>query len=81
MSDGSILRQHFSDYMVLRGLSTNTQETYILAVLGLARYYNRSPAKLSNDQIQAYLLYLIRDRCQAWSTFIVKKQSKKTCLF
>jgi len=71
MSAGSILRQRFNDYMVLRGLSANTQEAYILAVLGLARYYNQSPAKLSNDQIQAYLLYLIKDRCQAWSTLNV----------
>jgi len=47
MSAGSILRQRFNDYMVLRGLSPNTQEAYILAVLGLARYYNQSPAKLS----------------------------------
>ena len=57
--------------MVLRGLSPNTQEAYVLAVLGLARYYNQSPAKLSNDQIQAYLLYLIKDRCLDWSTLNV----------
>jgi site-specific recombinase XerD len=57
--------------MVLRGLAPNTQEAYILAVLGLARYYNQSPAKLSNDQIQAYLLYLIKDRCLAWSSLNV----------
>ncbi len=36
MSAGSLLRQRFNDYMVLRGLSPNTQETYMLAVLGLA---------------------------------------------
>jgi len=57
--------------MVLRGLAPNTQEAYILAVLGLARYYNQSPAKLSNDQIQDYLLYLIKDRCLAWSSLNV----------
>ena len=71
MSAGSILRKHFYDYMVLRGLAPNTQEAYILAVLGLARYYNQSPAKLSNDQIQDYLLYLIKDRCLAWSSLNV----------
>ena len=71
MSAGSILRKHFNDYMVLRGLAPNTQEAYILAVLGLARYYNQSPAKLSNDQIQDYLLYLIKDRCLAWSSLNV----------
>lgn len=71
MSNGSILRTRFNDYMVLRGLAPNTQEAYILAVLGLARYYDQSPAKLSNDQIQAYLLYLIKDRCLAWSSLNV----------
>jgi len=68
MSSGSILRKRFNDYMVLRGLSPNTQEAYIQAVSGLALYYNQSPARLSNDQIQTYLLYLIKDRCLAWSS-------------
>ena len=68
MSSGSILRKRFNDYMVLRGLSPNTQESYIQAVSGLALYYNQSPARLSNDQIQTYLLYLIKDRCLAWSS-------------
>ena len=71
MSTGTLLRKRFNDYMVLRGLSPNTQEAYILAVIGLSRYYNQSPANLSNDQIQAYLLHLIRDRAQAWSTLNV----------
>ena len=68
MSSGSILRKRFNDYMVLRGLSPNTQESYIQAVSGLALYYNQSPARLSNDQIQTYLLYLIKARSLAWSS-------------
>ena len=27
----------------------------------MAKYYNRSPEKISNDEIQQYLLHLIKD--------------------
>jgi len=43
-TDGkSVLRKRFCDYMVLRGLSEKTQEAYLGAVVGLVRYYRRSP--------------------------------------
>jgi len=54
--------------MVLRGLSEKTQEEYLRGVVGLVRYYRRSPDQLSNAEIQAYLLYLIKDRKLAWSS-------------
>lgn len=64
----SPLREQFSNYITLRGFSPKTKEAYIGAVAGLAKYYNQSPDKLSNDQIQAYLLYLIEKRKLAWSS-------------
>jgi integrase/recombinase XerD len=68
-NDGkTVLRKRFCDYMVLRGLSESTQEQYLRAVVELVRYYRRSPDRLSNAEIQAYLLHLIRDRKIAWST-------------
>lgn len=68
-NDGKrVLRKRFCDYMVLRGLSENTQEGYVRSVVGLARHYRRSPDQLSNDEIQGYLLYLIQDRKLAWSS-------------
>lgn len=64
----SELRARFLSYMAVRRLASKTQEAYIAAVSGLADYYNKPPDKLSNEQIQEYLRYLIKDRKLAWST-------------
>ena len=64
------LRQRMIDAMVLRGFAARTQETYLLAVGQLARHHHhhRSPELLSDEQIQAYLLYLLQERQRARST-------------
>ena len=56
------LRQRMLDALQLRGMAPRTQETYIDAVSRLARHYHRSPELLSADEVQAYLLHLLRDR-------------------
>lgn len=43
----SALRKQMQADVVLRGLAARTQESYIAAVVGLSRYYDRSPAKMS----------------------------------
>jgi len=73
-NDGkSVLRKRFCDHMVLRGFSEKTQEAYLLAMVGLARHYRRSPDRLSSAEIQAYLLYLIQERKLAWSSVNVAR--------
>ena len=62
------LRRRMDADMVVRGKADRTRETYLAAVTGLARYYHRSPDRISDDEVQAYLLYLIRDRRRSWST-------------
>ena len=62
------LRQRMTDDMVVRRMSERTQEAYLAAVAALARYYRRSPDQITDEEVQAYLLYLIRDRKRAWST-------------
>ncbi len=62
------LRQRMTDDMVVRRMSERTQESYLAAVAGLARYYRRSPDQITDEDVQAYLLHLIRDRKRAWST-------------
>jgi integrase/recombinase XerD len=62
------LRQKMVDHMQLRRLSPSTQHSYTEAVAGLARFYNKTPDKIDNTQIQAYILHLMRDRKLAWST-------------
>ena len=56
------LRQRMLDALVLRGLAVRTQEAYIGAVAGLARHYRRSPDTLTADEVQRYLLHLLRER-------------------
>ena len=58
----SILRQRMLDAMVLSGKAARTQEAYIGAVFGLARHYHRSPDVLTADEVQHYLLHLLRER-------------------
>ena len=64
----SPLRKKMQDAMVLRGLAARTQESYIAAVLGIAKYYRRSPDTLSSEEVERYLLHLIEERKLSWST-------------
>lgn len=62
------LRQRMLDALVLRGMALRTQETYIDAVARLSRHYKRSPAALSAEEVQGYLLHLLRDQHRSRST-------------
>jgi integrase len=56
------------DAMVLRGYAPRTQEAYISAVAHLARHYGRSPDTSSAQEVQAYLLHLLRERALSRSS-------------
>jgi len=62
------LRQRMDDDMLARGLADRTRESYLWAVTGLARFYQRAPDQISDAEIQGYLLHLLRDRQRSWST-------------
>lgn len=62
------LRQSMIDEMKLRGFSSRTQQSYIDAVSGLARFYNASPERLNEEKVQAYLLHLMEERKLSWSS-------------
>ena len=62
------LRQRMIDAMVLRGFAARTQETYLCAVGQAARHHHCSPALLTDEQVQAYLLYLLQERQRSRST-------------
>ena len=62
------LRRRMDDDMLARGLADRTRESYLGAVTGLARFYRRVPDQISDGEIQAYLVHLLRDRQLAWST-------------
>ncbi|MGH8602611.1 MAG: tyrosine-type recombinase/integrase [Gammaproteobacteria bacterium] len=62
------LRQKMQNDMVLRGMAARTQESYLRAVSGLARYYRRPPDAISVHEVQSYLLYLLQERRLAPNT-------------
>lgn len=62
------LRKRMLDAMILRGFAQHTQETYLGAVIRLSQHYNCSPDRLSDEQVQAYLLYLLQERQRSRST-------------
>ena len=62
------LRRRMIDALILHGKAARTQESYVGAVAQLARHYRCSPEALSGEQIEAYLLHLLRERKLSRST-------------
>jgi len=62
------LRQKMINDMKLRNFSPRTQYAYESAVAGLAQFFNCSPDMLNNENVQAYLVYLMEDRKLSWSS-------------
>jgi integrase/recombinase XerD len=62
------LREKMKEEMQLRGLSTGTQKKYLYELTKLHDYYQQSPSKLSQEEIKAYLLYLVNERKLSAST-------------
>lgn len=62
------LRSKMIDAMTLRRFSPKTQQAYLAAVAGLAKYCKQSPDQINVEKIQAYLLHLTTERALSWST-------------
>jgi site-specific recombinase XerD len=54
--------------MLVRGLADRTRQSYIEAITKLTRYYRVSPDALTAAQVEAWLLYLVRERHLSFST-------------
>ena len=63
------LRQRMIDDMELEHKPANTQRAYIRNVADLANFFGKSPDQLNRDQIRTYLLYLVREKKCAASTY------------
>ena len=50
------MRARMIEDMKLAGLAARTQEVYIQAVCGLAKYYKKSPELLDEEEVRRYLL-------------------------
>lgn len=62
------LRRRMINQMALRGFSLTTRKAYLSQVSGLAQYYHRSPDQLTTDELQQYVLYLMRERKWSFSS-------------
>lgn len=65
------LRERMIGDMQLRGLADRTIEAYVHAVRGLARHFNTSPDRISEEQVREYLLYLTNVRKVARGTHTI----------
>ena len=65
------LRQKMIEDMQLRGLSEITQDRYVRAVRQLAEHYEKSPDKITEEELRRYLLYLKNDKQASRSTCTV----------
>ena len=63
-----VLRERMRREMVVRKLSTRTQESYLAAAVGLARHYRRSPDQLSEEEVRDSIVHLLEERKLAWSS-------------
>jgi len=65
------LREKMKQEMTLRGFATGTQDNYLRAIIKLHDHYNQSPAKLSEDEIKSFLLFVMSNQPCAASTYNV----------
>ncbi len=69
------LRVQMDNAMLVRGMAERTRESYLAAVARLARHYHRAPDRLSPQEVQAYLVHMLRDEHLAWSTCNIAVQA------
>lgn len=67
----SALRLRMIEDMELAGFAPKTQNSYLRAVEALARYYNRAPDGLSEEDIRTYFVYLTCERKLARPTVTI----------
>ena len=62
------LRQRMLDAMVQRGFAPRTQESYVRAIRRMAKFYRRDPAQYTAQEVQAYLLHMVKDEKLSYSS-------------
>ncbi len=62
------LRQQMDNDMLVRGFAQRTRESYLAAVARLAKFYRRSSDQLTAEEVQSYLVHMLREEKLAWST-------------
>ena len=75
------LRQRMLDAMVQRGFAQHTQESYISAIRRMAKHYRRDPALYTQQDVQAYLLHMVKQDKLSYSSMIPKPPALPSSCF
>ena len=62
------LRKQMLEDLQLKGYSVSTQEAYLHGVARLAKYYHKSPALVTEEELRDYFLYMKLEKRYARST-------------
>ena len=62
------LRQRMLDAMVQRGFAPSTQAIYVGAIRRMAKHYRRDPATYTQQEVQTYLLHMVKDEKLSYSS-------------
>ena len=65
------LRRRMREDLQLAGYSPRTVQSYLSTVIVLGRYYNRSPALLTEEEIRQFFIYMINERKSSASSITV----------
>ena len=65
------IKERMKQDLEIRGLSENTQQSYLTCVKQFVGHFMISPERLGLNDIRSYQLYLIRERNVAESSFNV----------
>ena len=65
------LRERMIEDLQLRGMSAHTQESYLKVVRRLSKHYDKSPDRISEEELRQYFLYLKNERCISAASFQV----------
>jgi integrase/recombinase XerD len=71
------LRKRMTEELQLRNFSEVTIRTYIRVVQRFAEHFGKSPEQVGAEQVRQYLLYLLNDKKDVWSTLQVNRAALK----
>jgi len=73
----SPLRKKMTDLLVIKNYSIHTQECYLRSVEQLSQFFNRSPDKITAEEVQEWILYLISEAQLAPGTIKLRLSALK----
>jgi integrase/recombinase XerD len=66
---GSLLRTRMIEDLRIRNYSEKTVKVYVRCVALFAKYFNRSPKELGQDEVRKYQRYLVEEKKASWTFF------------